>query len=391
MRCSLWRRSGARRCPIRAACSGTDQDLLQRYPGQTALAQAVDTALHDAGKREGKPLHELWASPEGGTGFFVHNCSGYAGRDAGKSGTGTGLSILKVKTGGQNDPDMLHAIHKRSGKPLYVDANEGWSAGQTLEYLPHLADCQVRMLEQPLPRDQREGYRQIQERNPTQIPIFIDEGVHGPDDILSWVGLVDGINIKLAKCGGLARARQMIDLARAHSLQIMLGCMIESSLGITAAAHLAPLVDFIDLDGAALLADDPFVGMWLERGRLIMPGGLGLERFPATLKSAQISSHHQLIVACLKQRQIAEKEDEQNNCIQDTTLENNKEKRELQDDSHQKGKNINDWNNTQNQSEQIDTDDPCYQAERGKQFQLPVLIPFHIRITKVYRQYRKKY
>ncbi|MGI6457106.1 MAG: dipeptide epimerase [bacterium] len=258
------------------------RDLLQRYPGQTALAQAVDLALHDAwGKREGKPLHELlgitWkAAPVSSFTIALDTLDVMLE----KVERARDYPILKVKTGGQNDPDMLHAIHKRSGKPLYVDANEGWSAGQTLEYLPHLADCQVRMLEQPLPRDQREGYRQIQERNPTQIPIFIDEGVHGPDDILSWVGLVDGINIKLAKCGGLARARQMIDLARAHSLQIMLGCMIESSLGITAAAHLAPLVDFIDLDGAALLADDPFVGMWLERGRLIMPERAGIGAIP---------------------------------------------------------------------------------------------------------------
>jgi len=252
--------------------------LLERFPGETALAQAVDLAWHDAwGKREGRPLYRLWNTP-----FRADLISSFTiGLDnletvLRKVDQAESYPILKIKVGGEEDFPILEAIHARTRKPLYVDANEGWSVEQTVEMLPKLQELGVRVLEQPLPREDQEGYRRIQETNRSNIPIIVDEGVHGPEDIETWAGLADGINIKLAKCGGLARARQMIHLARQQGMRIMLGCMIESSLGVTAAAHLAPWVDFLDLDGAALLANDPFQGMVLDHGRLLMPHRPGI-------------------------------------------------------------------------------------------------------------------
>ncbi|MFB3786655.1 MAG: dipeptide epimerase [bacterium] len=257
-------------------------ELLERFPGETALAQAVDLAWHDGwGKREGRPLCRLWNAPLRGD--WVSSFT--IGMDnletvLRKVDRAEPYPILKIKVGGEEDYFVLRAIHERARKPLYVDANEGWSVEQTVEMLPRLREMGVRLVEQPLPREDREGYRRVREANRTDIPIIVDEGVHGPEDIEAWAGLADGVNIKLAKCGGLDRARRMIHLARRLGMRIMLGCMIESSLGVTAAAHLAPWVDYIDLDGAALLAEDPFRGMILDHGRLVMPGRPGIGAVP---------------------------------------------------------------------------------------------------------------
>jgi len=254
------------------------EELLRRYPGQTALAQAVDLALHDAwGKRKEKPLYELWGWPWEN----IPISSFTIGMDEmeivlEKVDRAEEYPLLKIKTGGPRDLEILQAIHERTGKPLLIDANEGWSAEQTLDYLPRLERWGVLLLEQPLPSRDREGYRRLRKENPTQIPIFIDEGAQGPEEVEAWAGLADGINIKLAKCGGMDRGKKMAEIAQQCGLKVMLGCMIESSLGISAAAHLAPLAEFADLDGAALLGNDPFTGMILEKGRLIMPSQPGI-------------------------------------------------------------------------------------------------------------------
>ena len=133
-------------------------------------------------------------------------------------------------------------------------------------------------MEQPLPAAQLAATRELRRLSP--LPLFADESVHVAADIPRLAGAFDGINVKLMKCGGLGEALRMIAVARAHGLKIMLGCMIESSLAITAAAHLSPLVDYADLDGHLLLADDPFVGATVEGGRLVLPEGPGLGVVP---------------------------------------------------------------------------------------------------------------
>ncbi len=252
--------------------------FMEIHHHQSALIQAIDLALHDSwGKQIGKPLYKIWE-------FSFRNApltSFTIGMDQKeivleKVRKASTYPILKIKAGGENDLPILEAIRKENDKPMLIDANEGWTEKETLEYLPNLKKLGVLLVEQPLPGENFAGYKRIREQNQSGIPIFVDEAVQGPEDVESWAGIVQGINVKLAKCGGFLRARETIAKAREHGMQVMLGCMIQSSLGITAAAHLAPLVDYADLDGAALLANDPFVGMKLEKGRIIMPDKPGI-------------------------------------------------------------------------------------------------------------------
>jgi len=132
----------------------------------------------------------------------------------------------------------------------------------------------VEVVEQPLSSTNVEGMRWLHERSP--LPLMADESCERLEHVPACVGLFDAINIKLAKCGGIRHALKMIGCASAHNLRVMLGCMLESSVLITAAAHISPLVDYADLDGHVLIANDPFVGMKFEAGRMIMPTGPGL-------------------------------------------------------------------------------------------------------------------
>jgi L-alanine-DL-glutamate epimerase-like enolase superfamily enzyme len=137
-----------------------------------------------------------------------------------------------------------------------------------------LVECGVEYVEQPVPAHDLDGLRFVRERS--SLPVIADESCVVSTDIPRLVGAVDGINIKLSKCGGLREALKMIATARAHGMLVMAGCMIETSLGITAAAHFAPLLDYADFDGAALLANDPYVGATIDGGRIVIPSAPGL-------------------------------------------------------------------------------------------------------------------
>src|SRR5207237_10585756 len=145
--------------------------------------------------------------------------------------------------------------------PISVDGNAGWSVSPGKQIRPTLADCGVEFLEQPLVPDDLDGLAAVRRVAAAKhLPVIVDESCLVAADIPRLAGRVDGINIKLAKCGSLREALRMIATARAHGMLVMVGCMIETSLGITAAAHFTPLVDAADLDGAALTVDDPFTG-----------------------------------------------------------------------------------------------------------------------------------
>jgi L-alanine-DL-glutamate epimerase-like enolase superfamily enzyme len=248
-------------------------------PGQTAAEAAVDMALHDlAAKRLGVPLYEvlgLLPGPGPETSFTI-------GLDApevvaAKVREAAAYAVLKVKMGSDDDRAVLEAVRDTSpSQRLRVDANEGWTREGAVERLQFLARLGVEFVEQPLPADQLEETRALRRSSP--IPFFADESVHRAEDIPRLAGAFDGINIKLMKCGGIGEALRMIEVARGQGMKVMLGCMIESSLAITAAAHLSALVDACDLDGNALVVDDPFVGATLEKGRLVVPDlpGLGV-------------------------------------------------------------------------------------------------------------------
>jgi L-alanine-DL-glutamate epimerase-like enolase superfamily enzyme len=166
---------------------------------------------------------------------------------------------------------------------LRVDANEGWTLQEAVERLEWLHSMGVELVEQPLPEGELEAMLELRRSSP--LPLIADESVHRASDIPALARAFDGINIKLMKCGGIEEALRMIATARAHGMQIMLGCMVETSLGITAAAHLSPLVDYADLDGNLLITDDPFVGAKVTGGRLVLPDEPGLGVHPVSSMS----------------------------------------------------------------------------------------------------------
>ncbi len=237
---------------------------------------AVSAALHDlVGKRLGVPLWKLWGldPARAPSSSFTIGLDAPAVMQA-KVREATPYPILKVKVGTADDAAILAAIREVTDKPIRVDANCGWSAKQAIANLPMLEEFGVELIEQPLPADDLEGLAMV--RSASTMPIIADESCLVAADIPRLAGVVDGINIKLAKCGSLREALRMIAVARAHRLLVMVGCMIETSLGITAAAHFTPLLDVVDLDGAALLKHDPFTGAGIAGGRVTLPTGAGL-------------------------------------------------------------------------------------------------------------------
>lgn len=183
--------------------------------------------------------------------------------------------ILKIKLGLGDDVAQMAAIREVTNKTLRADANEGWkSVSQTLEKLAWLREQGVELVEQPLPAADRHGAQAIWDFAP--LPVVADESSLTIADLKHCDGAFHGVNIKLSKCGGVTRAREMAAAARALGFKLMIGCMIESSVGIAAAVALAPLFDWVDLDGNLLIENDPFCGLQIENGRWRLPRGPGL-------------------------------------------------------------------------------------------------------------------
>ncbi len=255
------------------------EDLLSALPpGSQAGRAAVDMALHDlVGKKLGTPLYRLLGlNPQRVPVTSLTIGLGTVEEVQAKAREAAGFPILKLKLDSDGDRSLalVRAVRDVSDARLVADANCAWTADQALQLIPALADLGLEWIEQPLPEEDLEGMRQVRQASP--LPVFADEPVRTARDIPRLAGCVDGVNIKVQKAGGLREAQRMIAVARAHDLQVMLGCMVETSVGITAAAHLAPLVDWADLDGTLLISDDPFAGVRVENGRLILPGGSGL-------------------------------------------------------------------------------------------------------------------
>jgi len=245
-----------------------------------AARVAISAALHDlVGKRLGIPLWQYWGLDRAAAPRSTFTI----GMDTPemirlKVGEAAEYPILKIKLGGPDDLTLLRTIRDATDKELRVDANCGWTPVHTIQMLPVLEEFGVTVLEQPVAPEDLEGLAQVHRH--ARIPLIADESCVTSADIPRLAGCVDGINIKLAKCGSLREALRMIAIARAQHFTVMVGCMIESSLGITAAAHLTPLVDIVDLDGAALLANDPFTGAAIPGGQVVLPDapGLGVTR-----------------------------------------------------------------------------------------------------------------
>lgn len=245
--------------------------------GNAAARAAVDMALYDLlGQRLGVPVYALLGlnsarTPRTSFTIAIASPEEMAARAAAAART---YPVLKIKLGTDHDLEIVRAIRAATDATLRVDANAAWTPKQALRTIEALAEQDVEFVEQPVAKGDLEGLQFVRERSP--LPIFADESCVTLEDVPKVAGRVDGINIKLMKCGGIHAALRMIAAARAHHLQVMLGCMIESSLAITAAAQLSPLVDYADLDGALLIESDPFDGVRVERGKLVLPERPGL-------------------------------------------------------------------------------------------------------------------
>ena len=244
--------------------------------GNPSARAALSAAMHDlAAQKLGVPLYRMWGldSARAPRSTFTIGLD-TPERVRAKVAEAAEYPILKIKLGTDHDVEILRTIRNETDRELRVDANCGWTVKHTIAMLPVLEEFGVTVLEQPLVPQDLDGLGEIRRR--ATIPLIADESCLTSSDIPRLVGRVDGINIKLAKCGSLREALRMIAIARAHHMTVMVGCMIESSLAITAAAHFTPLVDIVDLDGAALLADDPFVGATIHGGQVRLPSGPGL-------------------------------------------------------------------------------------------------------------------
>ena len=242
-------------------------------PGNTAAKAAVDIALHDwIGKKLGAPWHRIWGldpTKAPVTSFTIGIDTPEVVRQ--KTREAAPYKIIKVKLGRDpaTDRALIDAIRDVTDSPITVDANQGWpDRADALRMIEWLATRGVVFIEQPMPKENPADTAWLRERSP--LPLIADESVQRLPDVRRALGVFDGINIKLMKCTGLREAHQMITVARALGLKVMLGCMTETSCAISAAAQLSPLVDWADLDGALLIKNDVFLGTTVVDGKITL-------------------------------------------------------------------------------------------------------------------------
>ena len=245
----------------------------------TALA-ALDAALHDlAAKRLSVPLYRLLglARPQPTSAYTLGIAEPETTLEEARRLSA--FPILKMKVGGWEDVDTVRAVAEFSRAGIWVDANEAFSPEEAPEVAAELKGIGVRMIEQPVPASAGPEALRGATEAAHPVPVIADEGAIVAGDVPALWGCVSGVNVKLAKCGGIRRALEMVHTARSLGMAVMVGCMVETSLGISAAAQISGLCDFVDLDGAMLLADDPFKGLLYENGRIVLSDepGLGLE------------------------------------------------------------------------------------------------------------------
>ena len=245
-----------------------------------AAKAAVDIALHDlVGKMLGAPWYKIWgfdAAKAPSTTFTI----GIDTPDVVRAKTkecAEKFNILKVKLGRDNDKEMIETIRSVTNLPIAIDANQGWKDKKyALDMIHWLNERGIVMIEQPMPKTQIDDIAWVTEHSP--LPVFADESIQRLSDVAAQKGVFSGINIKLMKCTGMREAWKMLNLARALDMKVMIGCMTETSCACSAAAQLSPAVDFADLDGNLLIANDRFKGMEVVGGKITIPDlpGIGV-------------------------------------------------------------------------------------------------------------------
>jgi L-alanine-DL-glutamate epimerase-like enolase superfamily enzyme len=285
-----WESGEAAFAKVKTACAGLSpwehlawlERAEEAAGGDSQVVAALDMALWDwKGKAVGQPVWKLLGVPTGRmaqTTFSIGIDTPEVMKEKVKEAEP--YPLLKVKVGLAGDETNVTAIRSVTKKPIRVDANEGWAtAEEALGKIAWLKTMGIEFVEQPLPVAKNAEMKVVREGS--LLPLVADESVLHVKDVPALVGLFDGINAKLAKCGGITRAYELAALGRALGFKLMLGCMIESSLGIAAAVAVAPLYDWLDLDGNLLVANDPWKGLVLKDGRWDLPSAPGLGVVPA--------------------------------------------------------------------------------------------------------------
>ncbi len=245
------------------------------FPLNPFLVCALDMAAWDIfGKIKHRQLHELWKLDTDKAPLTDYTIGIDSIDRMVEKMKERPWPIYKIKVGVEGDVEMVAALRQHTDAVFRVDANAGWSLEEALQKIPQLKDLGVEMIEQPLAKDNWEGMKELFIQSP--LPLFADESCVSEHDVEKCSGHFHGINIKLTKCSGITPARRMITRARALDLKVMIGCMNESSVGTAAIAQLAPLVDFVDMDGPLLLAEDVAKGVRFNFGKIEYTGGHGL-------------------------------------------------------------------------------------------------------------------
>lgn len=249
-------------------------------PGDAAAKTAVDIALHDlVGKMLQAPWYKIWGLDKEktpSTTFTIGIDTPEIVREKTKECAGK-FNILKVKLGRENDKEMIETIRSVTTLPIAVDANQGWTDRKyALDMIHWLKEKGIVMIEQPMPKEQLDDIAWVTQQSP--LPIFADESVQRLKDVAALKGAFTGINIKLMKCTGMREGWKMVNLAHALGMRAMVGCMTETSCACSAAAQFSPAVDFADLDGNLLIANDRFKGMEVVKGKITLPDlpGIGV-------------------------------------------------------------------------------------------------------------------
>ena len=252
-------------------------EVFRRVPGQYAAKAALDIALMDwTGQKLGVPLYRYFGldAADAPVTTFSIGIDNPASTRA-KVEEASQFPVLKIKVGLDSDEASMEAVRAVTKKPLRVDANEGWTnKEEAVRKINWLETQGVEFIEQPMPAAMIEETRWVRSR--VHMPIIADEACLHASDIPKLANAFDGVNIKLDKSGGMLEAYRMIQIAKSLGMKTMLGCMISSSVTVTAAAQLSPLVDYADLDGNLLISNDPWTGVTVRNGKLILPSGPGL-------------------------------------------------------------------------------------------------------------------
>jgi L-Ala-D/L-Glu epimerase / N-acetyl-D-glutamate racemase len=245
----------------------------------TAAKASIDIALHDlVGKLLNKPLYKIWGYNKSSTPYTTFTI----GIDTDeiirqKVQEAKEYKFLKIKLGSNDDKKLISTIRENSDQQIAVDANQGWKDKEfAIDLIYWLKENNVKMIEQPMPKEQIDDIAWLTERSP--LPIFADEGVQRLEDVLKIKGVYSGINIKLMKCTGLREAHKMLTIAKAAGMKLMIGCMTETSCAISAASQLSPEVEWADLDGNLLIKNDPYIGTKIIDGKIVLNenSGIGL-------------------------------------------------------------------------------------------------------------------